>query len=173
MHSSPTVTGVCLPTPSVPPYPGSPIAIPTFLPVRGPCSIKYISEPPTPSSTITIRGLSGSPNPDDNIIPTMSSVSRTSITRSTSRTYRWIEDQQHHLTAPVKDIPLGGAATVHDPYPTSPQTSTTSLGRGQNDDGGHVDGYEVPEAGVSAGNERVPAGLDATVSVTQVSWQGT
>ncbi|PIL31819.1 hypothetical protein GSI_06523 [Ganoderma sinense ZZ0214-1] len=124
-----------------------------------------VTEPPTPSSTVTIRGLSGSPNPNDNIISAMSSLSRASITRSTSRTYRWIEDQQCRLAAPeTKDIPFRAAATLEHPYPAFSQISSTSLARGQNDNGGHVDGYEVPKLEVREANERVPTGRDAPVT---------
>ena len=168
VHSSPTVTGMCLPSPFVPPVP-----MPDLDPCVSfhPCSTVYISEPPTPSSTVTIRGLSGSPNPDDNIIPNMSSLSRSPITRSTSRTYRWIEDQQHHLTSPLHDIPLGARAPLDHPCPSHMQPGTTSLSRSQNDDDGHVDGYVVPGLEVSEPSERVPVGSDATV--TQVRWEST
>ncbi|EJF66820.1 hypothetical protein DICSQDRAFT_123371 [Dichomitus squalens LYAD-421 SS1] len=123
-----------------------------------------LTEPPTPSSTATIRGLKTSQNTDDDILSSMSSVSRSSRTRSSSRTYRWIEDQQQHLTTPVDEAPPPAAtSSAGNPYLAYPHMSASSLAKSQTEERGRGRGYVLAEQP----NGRVPRGSDA--NVTQAS----
>ena len=93
----------------------------------------------------------------------MSSVSRRSRTRSSSRTHRWIEDQQH-LATPVDEAGPSATLSAGNPYLAYPQMSATSLAKSQKEDGGRGGGYVFAEYEDSQPNGRVPRGSDATVT---------
>ena len=131
------------------------------------------TEPPTPTSTVTIRRLNASPNSNDDALPPM--MSRNTRTRSSSRTYKWIEDQQHLATA-VDDIHLDDTPVARHanlPYLAYPQTSAAPLVKPKRDGVARMDSYVFVDPDVSQPQptERVPKGRDA--HVTQVCVAGT
>ncbi|TFK94411.1 hypothetical protein K466DRAFT_476581 [Polyporus arcularius HHB13444] len=88
-------------------------------------------------------------------------------TRSSSRTYKWIEEQQQHLPA-VEDIHLDDtvtpvAAPVGLPYLAYPKASAASLVNPNPEGIARADSYVFVDADVSQPQppERVPPGWDA------------
>ncbi|RPD82419.1 hypothetical protein L226DRAFT_25455 [Lentinus tigrinus ALCF2SS1-7] len=154
-------------------------AITTDFPVSAPAALyppkrhdamhpsPIITEPPTPTSTVTIRRLNASPNTNDDALPPM--MSRNARTRSSSRTYKWIEEQQQHLATAVEDIHLDDtpvAAPANLPYLAYPQTSAASLVKPKREGIARVDSYVFVDCDVSQPQptERVPKGRDAHVT---------
>ncbi|KAJ8487316.1 hypothetical protein ONZ51_g4271 [Trametes cubensis] len=113
------------------------------------------------------QNLSSS-NEDD--ILTMPAVSRTPQ-RSSSRTYRWVEDQQHigavnnsasaSTTAPAP--PTTPSPACH-PYLAYPQLSAASLVKGNKDTIRTIESYVFVDDDVAQPTERVPRGRDARVA---------
>ncbi|KAH9944266.1 uncharacterized protein BXZ73DRAFT_87194 [Epithele typhae] len=107
------------------------------------------AEPPTPSSAATIR---------DNLPPALEDdvrMSQAPRARSSSRTYRWIEEQQHHLTTPaaLDDTPQMIPGT--HPYLAYPSMSAASLAPPRVD---YVNG------GVGHSTQNASTGRDAKVT---------
>ncbi|OSD03210.1 hypothetical protein PYCCODRAFT_1467075 [Trametes coccinea BRFM310] len=127
-----------------------------------------IAEPPTPTSTVTMRRQNASSSSsEDDILPTPS-ISR-SPQRSSSRTYKWVEDQQQQLgatTQPSEPEALPGARC--HPYLAYPQLSAASLVKGSNKDTIRtVESYvfvDDDHERVAQPTERVPRGRDASVT---------
>ncbi|KAH9898263.1 hypothetical protein C8Q73DRAFT_744305 [Cubamyces lactineus] len=100
----------------------------------------------------------------------MPAISRTPQ-RSSSRTYRWVEDQQHigaatnsasaATTAPAP--PTTASAACH-PYLAYPQLSAASLVKGNKDTIRTVESYVFVDDDVAQPTERVPRGRDARVA---------
>ncbi|KAI0698389.1 hypothetical protein C8T65DRAFT_742804 [Cerioporus squamosus] len=153
-------------------------AITTDFPVSGPDALyppkrhdamhpsPIITEPPTPTSTVTIRRLNASPNLNNDALPP--TMSRRARTRSSSRTYKWIEDQQLHLATAVDmdESVTPVAAPVGLPYLAHPKASAASLVKPKPEGIARVDSYVFVDADVSQPQptERVPPGWDAHVT---------
>ncbi|KAI9065876.1 hypothetical protein FKP32DRAFT_1566981 [Trametes sanguinea] len=128
-----------------------------------------IAEPPTPTSTVTMRRQNASSSSsEDDILPTPS-ISR-SPQRSSSRTYKWVEDQQHQLdatTLQASEPETLPGARCH-PYLAYPQLSAASLVKGSNKDTIRtVESYVYVDDNherVAQPTERVPGGRDASVT---------
>ncbi|KAI0756859.1 hypothetical protein C8Q80DRAFT_1264869 [Daedaleopsis nitida] len=125
-----------------------------------------MTEPPTPASTVTIRNIfnASSSRHDELFLP--STMSPNTMTRSTSRTYRWIEEQQHHLTTSIDKLDLHDASAELPPLPalSLSQASTTSLVKGPPEAVARVESYVFVEGTVSQPTERAPRGRDAHVT---------
>ncbi|KAI0735032.1 hypothetical protein C8Q76DRAFT_791615 [Earliella scabrosa] len=154
-------------------------AISTDFPVSGPQALHpprrfdamhpspILTEPPTPTSTVTIRKLSSSPSPnDEDFLAPMMSRNPNVRTRSSSRTYRWIEDQQHHLATAVEQVHL------HDSPSTSsagssrhlrPRANAAPLAKSK-EGVARVDSYVFVDEGVAQPTERAHRGRDAHVT---------
>ncbi|KAI0361465.1 hypothetical protein OH77DRAFT_1492512 [Trametes cingulata] len=127
-----------------------------------------IAEPPTPTSTVTLRRQNASSTGEDDLLP-MPGISRTPQ-RSSSRTYRWVEDQQHISGASEQAPPraedgVAAGARCH-PYLAYPQLSAASLVKGNKDTIRTVESYVFVDDSddVAHPTERVPRGRDASVT---------
>lgn len=92
--------------------------------MQAPVHIYPAAEPPTPTSTATLRRANAPLSAaEDDILPT-AGMSRTPH-RSSSRTYRWVEDQQHVSGARPETAPPSSMRA--NPYLAYPHLSATSL----------------------------------------------
>ncbi|KAI0375135.1 hypothetical protein BV20DRAFT_976473 [Pilatotrama ljubarskyi] len=125
-----------------------------------------LAEPPTPTSSVTLRRQNASSAGEDDILP-MSGISRTPQRRS-SRTYRWVEDQ-HHISGASEQTPhraedgVAAGARCH-PYLAYPHLSAASLVKGNKDTIRTVESYVFVDDDVAHLTERVPRGSDANVT---------
>lgn len=129
--------------------------------------IYAVVEPPTPTSTATLRRANASSAAEDDILPT-AGMSRTSH-RSSSRTYRWVEDQQHVSGArPLARRPETAPTSMRaNPYLAYPHLSATSLVKDNKGTIRTVESYVFVDDDAPHAAERAPRGRDANVT-TQV-----
>ncbi|KAI0824996.1 hypothetical protein BC628DRAFT_274358 [Trametes gibbosa] len=126
-----------------------------------------VAEPPTPTSTVALRRPHATSASEDDILP-MPSISRTPQ-RSSSRTYRWVEDQQH-LSGAAEHPPhldAGVASTRAHPYLAYPHLSAASLAKDNKGTIRTIESYVFVDDDVAAQlepTERVPRGRDASVA---------
>ncbi|KAI0651989.1 hypothetical protein C8Q79DRAFT_1005232 [Trametes meyenii] len=122
-----------------------------------------IAEPPTPTSTVTLRRPKAAPSGDDDLLA-MPALSRTPQ-RSSSRTYRWVEDQQH-MSAPPEESPAAStvAGTQTHPYLAYPHLSAASLVKGPKDTIRTLESYVFVDDDPLEPSARVPRGGDAHVT---------
>ncbi|KAH9858054.1 hypothetical protein C2E23DRAFT_880721 [Lenzites betulinus] len=126
-----------------------------------------LAEPPTPTSTVALRRLHATAASEDDILP-MPSISRTPQ-RSSSRTYRWVEDQQH-ISGAAEQPPhheAAVAATRAHPYLAYPHLSASSLVKDNKGTIRTIESYVFVDDDGAQPTERAPRGRDA--SATQSS----
>ncbi|KAI8990566.1 hypothetical protein BD414DRAFT_304635 [Trametes punicea] len=122
------------------------------------------AEPPTPTSTVTMCRQNAPSSYEDDVLPSPG-VSRTPQ-RSSSRTYRWVEDQQQHLGAinqASEPEPVLGARC--HPYLAYPQLSAASLVKSNKDTIRTVESYVFVDDDDAQPSARVPRGSDACVTL--------
>ncbi|KAI0669762.1 hypothetical protein C8Q78DRAFT_143261 [Trametes maxima] len=123
-----------------------------------------IAEPPTPTSTASLRRPKAAPSGDDDLLA-MPALSRTPQ-RSSSRTYRWVEDQQH-MSGPPEDVSAAAstaAGTQTHPYLAYPHLSAASLVKGPKDTIRTLESYVFVDDDPLEPSGRVPRGGDANVT---------